>query len=308
MATTTTTATAAVPPNNHQWTEFQEEPNPNSYALSGKIMLASIIILFAVVIFLVLLHLYARWYLLRLHRRNHHNHHNRRRNRHNRSTRIVFYLDPTTSLSAATGGLDSSVLKTLPLFVYSPENEKNPPECAVCLSEFELGETGRVLPKCKHSFHTECIDMWFHSNSTCPLCRSPVEAVQSEMAVFDFLTQPPPEFTSEPGSSVVNGMPPVRTGNGETNETTSLGDRRKGIDVRIDVPTRTELDNEFRLASPSHGFRSPASRLLALKRILSMNRKSPAASPSAAGVGPSRLPAAAELDIESAAEESARLS
>ncbi|KAL6331240.1 hypothetical protein AAG906_009668 [Vitis piasezkii] len=38
-------------------------------------------------------------------------------------------------------------------------------ECAVCLS----------LPKCKHSFHAPCIDMWLYSHSDCPLCRARVE-------------------------------------------------------------------------------------------------------------------------------------
>ncbi|PIN19855.1 hypothetical protein CDL12_07478 [Handroanthus impetiginosus] len=48
-------------------------------------------------------------------------------------------------------------------------------ECAVCLSAFEEGEELRQLPKCKHSFHAPCIDMWLYSHMDCPLCRSPVE-------------------------------------------------------------------------------------------------------------------------------------
>ncbi|XP_030551905.1 RING-H2 finger protein ATL46-like [Rhodamnia argentea] len=47
-------------------------------------------------------------------------------------------------------------------------------ECAVCLSIFEEGEEVRQLPRCKHSFHVSCIDMWLYSHSECPLCRSPV--------------------------------------------------------------------------------------------------------------------------------------
>ena len=47
-------------------------------------------------------------------------------------------------------------------------------ECAVCLCEFEAYEKGRFLPSCHHSFHIDCIDMWFISHSTCPLCRTPV--------------------------------------------------------------------------------------------------------------------------------------
>ena len=48
-------------------------------------------------------------------------------------------------------------------------------ECAVCLSVFEEGEDVRKLPKCKHSFHAPCIDMWLYSHSDCPLCRATVE-------------------------------------------------------------------------------------------------------------------------------------
>ncbi|KAF5818482.1 putative transcription factor C2H2 family [Helianthus annuus] len=61
------------------------------------------------------------------------------------------------------------------LFIYYA----NPPECAVCLSEFENGETCRVLPICKHCFHDDCIDTWFYNNSTCPLCRSKVLSVRT---------------------------------------------------------------------------------------------------------------------------------
>ncbi|KAL3622878.1 hypothetical protein CASFOL_033267 [Castilleja foliolosa] len=48
-------------------------------------------------------------------------------------------------------------------------------ECAVCLSVFEEGEELRQLPKCKHSFHAPCIDMWLYSHINCPLCRCEVE-------------------------------------------------------------------------------------------------------------------------------------
>ncbi|KAJ7955955.1 RING-H2 finger protein [Quillaja saponaria] len=50
-------------------------------------------------------------------------------------------------------------------------------ECPVCLSVFEEGEEVRKLPRCKHSFHALCIDMWLYSHSDCPLCRSPVGPV-----------------------------------------------------------------------------------------------------------------------------------
>ncbi|KAJ6357737.1 hypothetical protein OIU78_005559 [Salix suchowensis] len=44
--------------------------------------------------------------------------------------------------------------------------------CAICLSEFEEGEELRILPECLHSYHVECIDMWLHSHTNCPMCRT----------------------------------------------------------------------------------------------------------------------------------------
>jgi hypothetical protein len=40
------------------------------------------------------------------------------------------------------------------------------------LSEFEEGEELRTLPECLHSYHVECIDMWLHSHTNCPMCRT----------------------------------------------------------------------------------------------------------------------------------------
>ncbi|XP_015067315.1 RING-H2 finger protein ATL2 [Solanum pennellii] len=259
------------------------------YALSGKIMLSAIVILFTVVVFMVGLHLYARWYLLSQRRREL----LRRRRVNHRRTHIVFYVDnPGSGLSDANRGLEQAVLNSLPVFVYSDKTHPEPLECAVCLSEFEENEKGRVLPKCNHSFHSECIDMWFHSHSTCPLCRSPVEAVliepdnnRVEVAVT----------VNEPGSS--SGC--EENGNHHFNMT-PLGCRRKGLDltgVRIEVPRRNDFEADLemgvRVSSPAIQSRSPASRLMSLRRILSMNRKTP--------TGTSHSPSgscAAELDIE----------
>lgn len=55
------------------------------------------------------------------------------------------------------------------------EEESSEYECPVCLSIFEEGEEVRQLPRCKHSFHAPCIDMWLYSHFDCPVCRAPVE-------------------------------------------------------------------------------------------------------------------------------------
>lgn len=78
--------------------------------------------------------------------------------------------------AAASRGLDSSVIETFPTFVYSTVKGlkigKGALECAVCLNEYEDEETLRLIPKCDHVFHPECIDAWFENHVTCPVCRA----------------------------------------------------------------------------------------------------------------------------------------
>lgn len=75
-------------------------------------------------------------------------------------------------LSMKTRGLDKAAVDALPIVHFKDLDEKNDRECPVCLTDFELEDNLRLLPVCKHIFHQECIDMWFDSHSTCPLCRA----------------------------------------------------------------------------------------------------------------------------------------
>lgn len=78
--------------------------------------------------------------------------------------------------AAATRGLDDLVIETFPTFTYAEVKDhhigKGALECAVCLNEFEDDETLRLIPKCDHVFHPECIDAWLKSHVTCPVCRA----------------------------------------------------------------------------------------------------------------------------------------
>ncbi|KAJ6863800.1 hypothetical protein NC652_040368 [Populus alba x Populus x berolinensis] len=70
-------------------------------------------------------------------------------------------------------GVDQTFIDALPVFHYKAIiGLKNPFDCAVCLCEFEPEDKLRLLPKCSHAFHMECIDTWLLSHSTCPLCRA----------------------------------------------------------------------------------------------------------------------------------------
>ncbi|CAM0943772.1 unnamed protein product [Alopecurus aequalis] len=70
--------------------------------------------------------------------------------------------------------VDQSFIDALPVFLYGAvmgTGGKDPFGCAVCLCELDDDDRLRLLPKCSHAFHVECIDTWLLSHSTCPLCR-----------------------------------------------------------------------------------------------------------------------------------------
>lgn len=77
------------------------------------------------------------------------------------------------SLQFQSRGLDSFVLHSLPITQFKKENDaeacQGNTDCAVC---FEEGEWLKHLPHCSHVFHVSCIDTWFQTHSSCPLCRS----------------------------------------------------------------------------------------------------------------------------------------
>ena len=56
-----------------------------------------------------------------------------------------------------------------------PEREilENQRECSICLEEFRRGDERTLLP-CNHGFHTRCVNTWFSSESSCPVCRRSV--------------------------------------------------------------------------------------------------------------------------------------
>ncbi|RZC50261.1 hypothetical protein C5167_018688 [Papaver somniferum] len=86
------------------------------------------------------------------------------------------------SRSARFSGIDKTLIESLPFFKFSTlKGSKRGLECAVCLSKFEDTEVLRLLPKCKHAFHINCVDQWLESHSSCPLCRHKVHAEDLSM-------------------------------------------------------------------------------------------------------------------------------
>ncbi|KAL0419077.1 UNVERIFIED_CONTAM: RING-H2 finger protein ATL63 [Sesamum radiatum] len=150
-----------------------------------NIMLAAILSLILVLVFITLLHCYAKWFLS----------HDRLADDGRSSTSVLVVstalgarrlhnllglltLDNSTNdidLSHSVMGLESCVISSIPQFVFRGDQEKEAQalECVICLGFFENGQKGRKLALCRHAFHVECIDMWLHSHTTCPLCRAP---------------------------------------------------------------------------------------------------------------------------------------
>ncbi|CAM0903090.1 unnamed protein product [Alopecurus aequalis] len=72
-----------------------------------------------------------------------------------------------------SSGLDETLINKITVCKYRRGDVfVHTTDCSVCLGEFHDGESLRLLPKCSHAFHQQCIDTWLKSHSNCPLCRS----------------------------------------------------------------------------------------------------------------------------------------
>jgi hypothetical protein len=223
------------------------------FSHDGNIMFVAVISLLVVILFVLLLHICANWFLAQAQQR-------RRRSitvsHVLRPTRFrhfhTFTIDDASLSNSPTKGLDPSAIATIPLFVYSSEEHKHgQSECVVCLSPFEENEIGRELPKCRHVFHVECIDVWLSLHSNCPICRAP--AVSE--ANVDGTT------TSSTADSSELGL---------------ISDGDSALEVVIDIHETTDHDQNvvaMAAAGDSVSVSSPSSSLgCSLKRMLSRNR------------------------------------
>lgn len=148
----------------------QEYRKPR-YTMNVRIMISALIVLVLVVSLVILLHVYARWIWTQA-------------VRFSRRRRRRFHFSRQEPASLCDVGLDSAMLETLPTFLYKPQNLRDSLDCAICLCEFEENEEARFLPNCRHTFHVECIDMWFRSHSTCPVCRTGAQPKQLVLESF----------------------------------------------------------------------------------------------------------------------------
>ncbi|CAJ1970657.1 unnamed protein product [Sphenostylis stenocarpa] len=181
---------------------------------NSNIMLAAILSLLLVILFVLLLHVYAKWFLSQSQLRSH-------TRRWRTPVTISGVLEPSHFRSinieappSCTKGLDSATVSAIPMFVQKTE-ETEELECVICLSVIEEGEIGRRLPMCGHAFHVECIDMWFTSHCNCPICRAPVVLSDDSQlgsddgdGVFEIMVVTPGYEISESEIDAMSGSDP----------------------------------------------------------------------------------------------------
>lgn len=153
-------ATSQVPPSiTWHFTELDDR----LFQIRGRTFFF-VAVLFAVILLVTFIFLYARW--------------------------VCRFHQLTTFSAAVPGGrpprspphlgLEATAINCLPITLYkAPAAEEDPGstataaggECSICLGVFEDGEKVKILPPCRHCYHSECVDRWLRSQSSCPLCR-----------------------------------------------------------------------------------------------------------------------------------------
>jgi len=67
----------------------------------------------------------------------------------------------------------ASTTSLIPFTKSTSSSSLTSPQCTICLTDLQEGEKVRTLP-CFHMFHGSCIDPWLRSNSSCPVCKTPI--------------------------------------------------------------------------------------------------------------------------------------
>ncbi|KAK3133582.1 hypothetical protein QOZ80_6AG0538300 [Eleusine coracana subsp. coracana] len=123
-----------------------------------------------------------------------------------------------------TVGLDDATIASIAAVEYRGGVGRGG-DCAVCLGEFSDGELVRLLPRCAHPFHASCIDTWLRAHVNCPLCRSPVVVVPSDLPAADL--EPGADVAQHEAREVLDEMP--------QSEVESQGEGSEDSEVSSDI-------------------------------------------------------------------------
>ncbi|KAI0507355.1 hypothetical protein KFK09_013477 [Dendrobium nobile] len=233
-----------------------------SMSVTGKVMLSGVIVFFFLLVFILILFLRANRYL------------GASPILASSPARFLFPSSGTVGAAFPGSALDSAVLRSLPVTVFNSAAFKDGMECAVCLAELTNGDATRFLPGCRHVFHLKCIDRWFASNSTCPICRSSIKppAVESKITMS----------TDSEQSSIINNraspheivMPLDGSEEGSSSSVCTVTRKPNRI-MAIDIPRIALESSAFTLHSSKifAAFDLKPSNLTSLRSILSMGSR-----------------------------------
>lgn len=104
-------------------------------------------------------------------------------------------------------GLPQAIVATFPVFPYEEKAGGGAGEgsCVVCLDEYRAGDQLRRLPGCEHAFHQACIDAWFGSHDTCPVCRVSLQPKQTAGGGAGGAPPGPEEACADPSADPSDG-------------------------------------------------------------------------------------------------------
>ncbi|KAL7238024.1 hypothetical protein ACSBR2_004177 [Camellia fascicularis] len=68
-------------------------------------------------------------------------------------------------------GLKKEHREMLPIIIFKETFSVKDTQCSVCLADYQAEDRLQQIPACGHTFHTDCIDLWLATHTTCPLCR-----------------------------------------------------------------------------------------------------------------------------------------
>ena len=252
--------------------------NTSAFINSNGALLGTVIFMFLAVVVIGLFYLYAK-----------------------KAMRNSHLAPATDNLPVISRGLDLAVLQSLKVTIFDAKGVKNQLECAVCLSDVAVGEEVIFLPKCNHGFHVKCIDLWFHSHTTCPLCRSAVgtDSVHTQEPNLESVQAHSLNAVSWEGQvlptnmlfygiqdDVTTGTVPVTISSSNSSCSRKRGDNGTLV---IDVPrqtTKNTVPSPISIlptsAMPPEEMKSPVSAgFRSLKRLLSRGKQvvGPSASP-----------------------------
>uniref|UniRef100_A0ACD6A3X5 Uncharacterized protein n=1 Tax=Avena sativa TaxID=4498 RepID=A0ACD6A3X5_AVESA len=100
----------------------------------------------------------------------------------NRQDRATTAVDAHGDEAEPNGGVGKAVIESLPFFRFAAlRGARQGLECAVCLAQFADADMLRLLPRCRHAFHLDCVDRWLRSRASCPLCRANVHSDDAQL-------------------------------------------------------------------------------------------------------------------------------